>query len=188
MPVDATALDPPDERVITIVVATNRPGSRSQIVADAYRDAFDALGVPSRVLNLAVFSPAMIDAVMYARTDDKAGFETLQAIVDETEKFVFVIPEYNGSFPGILKLFVDCCRYPDSFQDKKTAVVGLSSGTQGSALAMGHFADVLNYLGAHTLALRPRFIRIHNAVRDGRLVDPEYLQFVGMQARKLAEF
>src|SRR5258708_4847423 len=25
------------------------------------------------------------------------------------DKFVFVLPEYNGSFPGVLKAFIDAC-------------------------------------------------------------------------------
>lgn len=174
--------------MITIIVATNREGSRSAIIAEAYREILEGIGEEARVLNLGDFSPAMIEAVLYRQDADQAGFEMLQDIVDTTDKFVFVIPEYNGSFPGVLKVFIDCCRYPDSFVNKKAAIVGLSSGTQGSALAMGHFSDILGYLGVHTLGLRPRFIRVHGAIKDGKLVDEEYLSFLQQQAEQLQAF
>lgn len=174
--------------MITIVVPASRPGGRSAIIAEIYKSVLDELGETARILNLVAFSPQMIDATHYASSPDKQGFEELQEIVDTSDKFVFILPEYNGSFPGLLKVFIDACRYPDSFAGKKAAMVGLSAGTQGSALAMGHFADILNYLGAHTLALRPRFIRINDAVADGELKDEEYHSFIRLQAEQLAKF
>lgn len=174
--------------MITIVVPASRPGGRSAIIADEYKAHLDTLGAQSRILNLTTFSPQMIDATHYVQSRDKQGFEALQEIVDTSEKFVFILPEYNGSFPGLLKVFIDACRYPDSFTGKKAAMVGLSAGTQGSALAMGHFADILNYLGAHTLALRLRFIRINDAVIDGALQDEEYRGFIRTQAEQLVSF
>jgi NAD(P)H-dependent FMN reductase len=174
--------------MISIVVSTNRKGCRSAVIADAYLDAFNEMGVDAEIFSLSEFTPQMIDALLYNVKDDKAGFDALQEKVDQADKFMFIIPEYNGSFPGVLKLFVDCLRYPDSFQDKKAGVMGISSGTQGGALAMGHFCDILNYFGAHTLALRPRFIEIKGAISDRELVDEEYLELIRIQAEQLAEF
>lgn len=174
--------------MISIVISTNREGSRSAVVAEAYLKAFSELGQEAEIMSLSEFTPAMIDAILYNPGDDKAGFEALQERVDASEKFIFIIPEYNGSYPGVLKLFIDCLRYPDSFDGKKAGVMGISSGTQGASLAMGHFCDVLNFMGTHTLAIRPRFIRIGAAIKDRALVDEEYLQFVGLQAKQLAEF
>ena len=174
--------------MITIVVPASRPGGRSAVIADEYKKHLDDLGAESRILNLTAFSPQMIDATHYAQSQDKEGFEELQEIVDSTDKFVFILPEYNGSFPGLLKVFIDACRYPDSFTGKKAAMVGISAGTQGSALAMGHFADIMNYLGAHTLVLRLRFIRIQDAIEDGALQDEEYRSFIHTQAEQLVAF
>lgn len=174
--------------MITIVNPSSRPGGRSAVIASTYKSILDDLEEPSCILNLSDFTPAMIDAIYYTFAEDKKGFDVLQQTVDKSEKFVFILPEYNGSFPGLLKLFIDACTYPDSFEHKKAAMVGLSGGTQGAALAMGHFADILNYFGAHTLALRPRFIRINEAIADGRLHNEEYLEFLKIQAEQIAAF
>ncbi len=173
--------------MICIVASTNRAGSRSTIVARAYESVFASLGAESSFLSLEDLTGVMVDAVMSGNREG-SGFDALQATVDAADAFLFVIPEYNGSFPGMLKVLVDLLRYPDSFQGKVAALVGISSGTQGSALAMGHFADILNYCGAHTLALRPRLIRIGDAIEGEQLVDEEYLSFVKMQADQLVAF
>lgn len=174
--------------MITIVNPSSRTGGRSAVVAKTYKQLLDDIGQPSCILNLSEFTPAMIDAIYYTFDEDQKGFDVLQNIVDESLKFVFILPEYNGSFPGLLKLFIDACTYPDSFEGKKAAMVGLSGGTQGAALAMGHFADILNYFGAHTLALRPRFILINEAIADGKLHNEEYLEFLKIQAQQIAAF
>lgn len=174
--------------MITIVVPSTRPGGKSAVVAEEYKSALEALGEEAQILNLVEFTPEMVAATHYTFAKDRGGFDALQQLVDHSDKFVFVLPEYNGSFPGLVKVFVDACRYPDTFQGKKAAMIGLSSGTQGAALAMGHFADVLNFLGAHTLALRPRFIRIDEAVQNGQLVNEEYRSFIRLQAGQMAKF
>ncbi len=174
--------------MITIINPSSRAGGRSAIIAKKYQEILNDLGEENCLLNLLQFTPEMIDAIYYNPCDDTKGFDQLQDIVDRSNKFVFILPEYNASFPGLLKVFIDACRYPDSFQNKKAAMVGISGGTQGSALAMGHLSDILNYFGAHTLALRPRFIRIGDAVKDGELTDPEYVEFLQLQAEQLAAF
>ena len=66
-------------------------------------------------------------------------------------KLVIIVPEYNASFPGVLKAFIDGLTYPGGIQGKKAALVGLSGGGQGGLLAMTHLTDVLMYLGTTVL-------------------------------------
>ena len=65
-------------------------------------------------------------------------------------KFVFVIPEYNGSFPGVLKLFLDACsirEYKATFSGKKAVLVGIASGRAGNLRGMDHLCDILHHVG-----------------------------------------
>jgi NAD(P)H-dependent FMN reductase len=108
--------------------------------------------------------------------------------VNESSKFIFIIPEYNGSYPGILKVWIDGLSFPTSFSGKKGGMIGISDGTQGAALAMGHFSDVLNYLGMSTLALRPRFIQIGKNMDEGRITNADYIKFMKMHAERMLSF
>ena len=42
-----------------------------------------------------------------------------------SQKFVIIVPEYNGSFPGVLKTFFDGLKFPSTFTDKNCALVGI---------------------------------------------------------------
>ena len=142
--------------------------------------------VPSEVFDLAQLPADFLTAVLYQSTrSSHEQWQIWQQKLDQIESLVFFIPEYNGSYPGILKAFVDALAYPRSLQGKKTAMVGLSDGTQGAALAMAHFADVLNYGGALTLPLRPRLIHINRYMEGPKLVHEPYQRLLEQHADAL---
>ncbi|GAA4799042.1 hypothetical protein GCM10023231_29740 [Olivibacter ginsenosidimutans] len=138
--------------MITIISGTNRKNSNSLKVATYYQKQLDLKGLGSEVLSLEELPHDFISSDLYG-----ARSETFQGIQDRitlTTKFIFIIPEYNGSFPGVLKTFIDGCLFPDSFMGKKAALVGISSGKYGNIRGVEHFTGVCHYLNLHTLPLR----------------------------------
>jgi len=87
---------------------------------------------------------------------------------------VFVVAEYNGSYPGALKLFIDMLPYPEGFDSRPCAFVGLSAGQFQGLRAVEHLQQVAGYRMAH---LSPRRCLIGNSYHqfdeDGRLADEE---------------
>jgi NAD(P)H-dependent FMN reductase len=61
---------------------------------------------------------------------------------------VMVIPEYNGSFPGILKLFVDYLPFPQAFEKLPIALNGVASGAFGALRAVEQMQMICNYRNA----------------------------------------
>jgi NAD(P)H-dependent FMN reductase len=74
----------------------------------------------------------------------------LDEFILPAQKIVFIVPEYNGSFPGVLKIFLDAV-HPDTNRGKKVALVGVSSGRAGNIRGLDHLTGVLHYLGMHIL-------------------------------------
>jgi NAD(P)H-dependent FMN reductase len=107
----------------TIIASTNRPDSYTLKVAEYYQRGLKTLGVEAGILSLGNLSEKIIHPAMY-ETKKIESWQPIQRLVSETQKFIFIIPEYNGSFPGILKVFVDACEFPASFKGKKAALVG----------------------------------------------------------------
>jgi NAD(P)H-dependent FMN reductase len=68
--------------------------------------------------------------------------------ISPSSRFIFVVPEYNGSFPGILKVFLDSV-HPNEWNDKFACLVGVSTGRAGNLRGMEHLAGILNYLKMH---------------------------------------
>jgi len=63
-----------------------------------------------------------------------------------TKKFIFIIPEYNGSYPGILKMMIDYSDIRKTWHYKKALLTGVSTGRAGNLRGMDHLADTLHYL------------------------------------------
>lgn len=138
--------------MVTIIAGTNRKKSNTLKVAQYYQHELGKKGVAAEILSLEALPPDFIVSDFYGQRSER--FLPLQERITATLKFIFVIPEYNGSFPGVLKAFIDACSFPDSFVGKKAALVGLSSGKYGNIRGVEHFAGVCSYLGLHVLPLR----------------------------------
>jgi len=171
-----------------IISGTNREKSNSLKIARYYCEQLKAKGDEQwEVLSLTDIPQSLAFTDLYGKRSE--AFEPLQAKISAAQKFVFVVPEYNGSFPGILKTFVDACAFPASFYHKKTALVGLSSGKYGNIRGIDHFTGVCNYMRMHVLPLKIHLPQIQNELDEqGQLVDPLTLKFVNEQIEEIIRF
>ncbi|WP_286130400.1 NADPH-dependent FMN reductase [Solirubrum puertoriconensis] len=177
------------DRMITIVAGTNRPRSRARRLCDLYTATLQSLGAEAQVLDLAELPVDFISTALYDHAGRNDEFNRLANMASQAEKLVFVVPEYNCSFPGVLKAFIDGLPYPGGIRNKKAALVGLSSGTQGGLLALTHLSDVLMYLGTAVLPLRVRLPNIdEHLTREGELKHPLFQELLRQQAEELIRF
>ncbi|MES2827272.1 MAG: NADPH-dependent FMN reductase [Bacteroidota bacterium] len=138
--------------MLTIISGTNRAESNTLKVARYYQRTLAEKGVKSEILSLENLPADLLATDLYGKRSEQ--FLSIQNMVSNTTKFIFIIPEYNGSFPGALKLFIDACDFPSSFYDKKAALVGISSGKYGNIRGIDHFGGVCSYLHLNVLPLR----------------------------------
>lgn len=174
--------------MIKIIVATNRKNSVSKIIATLYQDLLAQRSVNSEILELEHLPIDFISTALYENNGKNSAYNAFHAKVAEGNKFVFVVPEYNGSFPGILKTFIDGMTYPNTFLNKKCAMVGISSGIGGGGIAMSHLTDIFHYLGMHVLALKPKLAKIEQNMSDGLLTNKLYTDLIETQVDQLLEF
>ena len=174
--------------MITIVVGTNRKNSLSKAIAHYYQDILTRHHAESSLLDLSGLPDDFVVSALYENAGKNEAFNHYRRRMEQSEKFVFIVPEYNGSFPGALKAFIDGMKYPDGLYGKKAALVGLSAGTQGGALALSHLNDIFSYLGVNTLALRVKLAQIKSHFKDGRIDHLLYNELLDTQARQIIEF
>ena len=174
--------------MITIVVGTNRKNSVSRQVADYYQGILNEKGAESQIVDLVDLPADFTTNALYENNGKSPAFNTIREKVQASDKLVFVVPEYNGSFPGILKAFIDGLKYPEGIRDKKGALIGVSSGVQGGVFAMSHLTDIFNYLGMHVLAQKPKLMDIHNRMENGEVTDALGVQLLKEQAEALLNF
>ncbi len=173
---------------IAIIVGTNRPNSMSSKIAFYYHKLLESKGCESIILDLQHLPPDFTVSALYENTGKNEGFNKLCQLLEKTDRFVFVIPEYNGSYPGVFKAFIDGLPYPNSFNGKKAALVGLSSNPQGAAIALSHLSDVFSYLGMNTLALRVKLGQISKNFDGTKITNPLYNEMLEFQADQIISF
>ncbi len=66
-------------------------------------------------------------------------------ILIPTQKFIFIIPEYNGTFPGVLKAMIDNSDIKKAWYHKKALLTGVSTGRAGNLRGMDHLSASLHY-------------------------------------------
>ncbi len=174
--------------MVKIIVGTNRKNSVSKIIAELYQRILAERGAESEILELENLPADFIETALYENNGKNERYNDFHSKVKAGTKFVFVVPEYNGSFPGILKSFIDGMTYPNTFRNKKCALVGISSGIGGGGIALSHLTDIFHYLGMHVLALKPKLAKIEQNMSDHLLTNRLYLDLLQTQADMLLEF
>jgi len=174
--------------MIKIIVGTNRKNSVSKVIAELYQAILKEKGAESEILELEKLPIDFIETAMYENNGKNEEYNQFHDKLESGKKFVFIVPEYNGSFPGILKTFIDGMTYPNTFRNKKSALVGISSGIGGGGIALSHLTDIFHYLGMHVLALKPRLAKIEQNMSDNLLTNRLYLELLHTQAEMLLEF
>lgn len=173
--------------MITVIVGTNRPESNSQIVADSYSQILNDLGVENRQLALLDLPPDFVYADMYGKRREEMD-AVIEKHISTVDKFVFIVPEYNGGFPGVLKAFLDCTP-PAVWYGKKAGLIGISSGAAGSLRGMDQFSNVLNYLRVNVLYSKPKLSGIERILGEERVLDEERsLNLLQEHARLMEQF
>lgn len=173
--------------MISIISGTNRTPSNSQILADYYRLRLEEKGLSTQVLSLTNLPPNLIATDLYGKRS--AAFQPIQDQITATDKFVFIVPEYNGSFPGVLKVFIDACSFPESFMGKKAALVGHSTGRYGNIRGIEHFTGVCHYCGLHVLPLKLHIPRVqHEFDQDGSILNGDAKRFIHQQIEQFILF
>jgi NAD(P)H-dependent FMN reductase len=136
----------------TLISSTNRKGSNTLRLTEVYRKILEDKGESTEIISLMDLPENILVSDLYGKRSP--DFQKLQDKIMNSPKFIFLIPEYNGSFPGALKIFIDALDYPGSFTGKKAALVGLSSGTYGNIRGIDHFTGVCHYIGLNLLPLK----------------------------------
>ena len=149
--------------MITIISGTNRKLSNSSIFAKEIEALLIGKNETCKVLNLEHLpNDFAFDNEVYGNSDAPLN-EIAEEYISKSDKFVFVIPEYNGSFPGALKAFIDAFS-PDRIKGKKALLIGISSGRVGNLRGLDHFTGVMNYLNIHVLPMKVAISHCHTLI------------------------
>lgn len=179
--------------MITVVSGTNRANSKCLIFAEKYVELLQQhTDEEVALIALEKLPQDWMHVDMYDAENQSDSIVILQdKYIFPADKFLFVLSEYNGSFPGVVKLFIDTLsvrEYPRNFKGKKVALAGVGSGRAGNLRGMGHFTHVLNHVGAITMPSQMPYSSISLLLKDGEIIDQATLNVIEAHAKELIEF
>jgi NAD(P)H-dependent FMN reductase len=135
-----------DKPVLQVIVASTRPGRAGRAVADWVHGKAVASGLfEVELVDLAEVRLPFLDEPHHPRLKQYVNAHTKEwsATVDRADAYVFVTPEYNHSYPGVLKNALDYLHH--EWQHKPAGFVsygGVSGGTRAVA-ALRHVVSTL---------------------------------------------
>ena len=121
----------------TLIVGTNRIGSHTEKVAKQYQEILHQKGINANLFSLQDYDSSFTNELF---------LEAQKNILVPTQKFIFIIPEYNGSYPGALKTMIDSSDIKKVWYFKKALLTGVATGRAGNLRGMDHLSDTLHYL------------------------------------------
>ncbi len=145
---------------LKIISGTDMPNSKALEVSSYIKKLYEKEGVQADVVDLAKFP--LGDVVGGKYMEQIPSIEKFREPVINSDALLFVIPEYNGSFPGILKMFIDYLPYPSALVDKPIAYVGMAGGAFGGLRPVEQIQMVANYLNAHQFPERVFISRVQS--------------------------
>ena len=138
--------------MIVVIAGTNRPGSVTLKVARRVESLVREEKAETFFIDLQSLPPALYDPGSYAQKPPE--FAPYQKAIREAQGILTVVPEYNGSYPGALKYFIDMLKFPESLVDVPCGFVGLASGEWGGLRAVEQLEMVFHYRSAHLYGRR----------------------------------
>lgn len=169
--------------MITVISGTNRKGSNSLLVAKKYCELLLARGIECKLLDLKELPSDFIHSDMFGYRTPKT-LSVIEDYIEPAHHFVFVLPEYHSSYPGIVKLLLDGIE-SYYFKDKNAALVGVSSGRQGNARGLDAMGNVLNYLQMEVLSKKVKISGIEKLINQDTLSDQNTISSLEKQIERM---
>ena len=111
--------------------------------------------------------------------------------IREADALLLITPEYNRSFPGVLKNAIDWGSRPyghNLWEKKPAAILGASSGNIGTFGAQHHLRQVLAYLNMYVLGQPEFYFNATNAFDvNEKLINSKTIELLSQFFEKFYE-
>ncbi len=166
--------------MITIISGSVRDNNNTKKVAEVYEAQLKNRNADVQLL-------ALDEVKVFERDDDFISMEKKYLV--PAEAFIIVMPEYNGSYPGILKLMIDNSDIAKCWHHKKVLLTGVATGRAGNLRGMEHLTGSLLHM---KMLVHPNRLPISAVDKlldaNQRLSDPGTLKAINTQLDEYFKF
>lgn len=166
--------------MITIISGTNRNNSKTLQVAQFYYTCLQERGASVHLFSLEQLQTLKrTEAIVQLEND----------LLIPTEKFIFIMPEYNGSFPGVLKILLDITDIRKCWWHKKILLTGLADGRGGNLRGLEHMTNILHYLKMNVYYNKLPISKINEETdKEGQFLNPDTREGIVRQIEDFLQY
>ncbi len=172
---------------LKVISSTDRPNSNALKVSNYVKTLYEQEGVNVEVISLEDFPLAEVAGGQYGKEIPKV--KAFRDPIINADGLIFVIPEYNGSFPGILKMFIDYLPFPKAFEKMPMAFIGEADGAFGALRSVEQFQMIANYRNALQFPERVFIARVNKEFDEVSGIKDKFTQgLLESQVRNFIKF
>ena len=138
-----------------VISCTNRPCSKTLTVSKKITEFYQSC-------SLLDLTQTLIFQIKDVYKDSSPIKKELE-VIHQSQGVVLVLPEYNGSYPGIFKYFLDHWDEVQTFSNRVFCLVGIGMSVGAGIGAVRHIQNVLNHQGA---VVYPKSVYVHGSTVD----------------------
>lgn len=171
-----------------IVSGTDRKDSNSLKISRLIQKIYADQKEQVEIIDLSTLGLSNMNGPFYGKETPPDAIKTWVDKLGASDGLILVVPEYNGSYPGILKYFIDHWRYPETFEFRPVCFVGLG-GMFGGLRPVEHLQQVFGYRNAFIYPERVFLINVwKNLSPQGDLLDLSTLDLLKKQISGFRKF
>ncbi len=163
---------------ILVFAGSTRADSLNRKLARATAEALQRTGLQTTLADLRDYPMPIYDGDLELAEGLPPHAKAFKELLRSHDAFVIASPEYNGSFPALVKNAIDWASRPEpgekhlaTFRGKTAALLSASPGPGGGQRGLRHLRELLEMIGVTVLSTQvtvPRAIEAFDS--DGRLV------------------
>lgn len=155
---------------IPVILGTTRNGRMSAHVARFLQgEVSKREGVETELIDIKEI-PLPVEGA-----GDEIKDPSFSAKMERADALVVVAPEYNHSFPGLLKHLLDTCL--EEYIHKAAGIVGVAAGPFGGTRVVQSLLPVFRELGLSTIFTDVNFSSVRKSFDDeGHLLEKAYIR------------
>ena len=173
--------------MISLIVGTDRPDSNSARIARHVAALYAALGETLNIIDLGQFPAGSFGPSSYGNKPE--AIQHASNAVLQSRGLIVIAPEYNGSYSGALKYFIDLLPFPIAFEGRPVAFIGVAAGEWGGLRPVEHLQGVFGYRNAPIFPERIFIPSVYKVLgTDGRISDASLVARLERQAAGFLRF
>ena len=162
---------------LTVISGTAREGRYSHFVSQLIYQELIKRGYQVNLVDVKELNLPLLDYTYSNHPNPSDKLKGLQQLVEKTDGFILVSPEYNGGPSAALKNTMDY--FKKEYVQKVMAIATVSSGALGGMRAATTLQQMVLWYGAYPIPLMltvPKVTEKFDA--NGTLIQPDFIQAV----------